>query len=397
MNENSINLVGIINLVYQNKFSSLKKFCNINFKFLMERNILKNIIFNASDDVIEHIIHNGIYLNCINDNCSPSIIFCKYGKIKHLKLLLDNGADISIRGENNMSLLHFACRNNNYKMIRLLVERGINIEYSDDTGSRPIHYVCKYGNAKILKYFISKNADINVKDNDNTTPLLVACINGYYDMVKILVYSNAIISHINDYGLSPIAACSIYKIGSKDNYVNIVKLFCDNKEAYNAKLTFNELHQATIFRKLEIVEILVNHIDINSQDKKYKKTPLHIACENNSSDIVKFLISKKADPNILDINGRNPLHILCRNKNKNFSNIRTIINGFSGTFIRSTITRSKVDLCCKDNNGKKAINYFSRKSSIHYRFINNKMNNENLSMFSKSTNSFSDMKILISN
>jgi len=68
-----------------------------------------------------------------------------------------------------------------------------------------------------------------------------------------------------------------------------------------------------------IVKELLKHegVDVNGKDDK-GLTLLHMACvdltADNVSDFVKFLLSKGADPNLADLEGQTPLHILATYK-----------------------------------------------------------------------------------
>jgi ankyrin repeat protein len=357
MKEDNNLQLGIIKLIDSNRYYALKKIKFFDFEMLMNKNLLKKIILNADDKTIEHIIENGYRINCIVNDMRPIAVFCKNGKICHIEMLLNNGATISSRGPNNKSLLHIACEINNFKMIRFLVERGLNIEYASNDGSRAIHYVCRYGNAKVLRYLINQGADINVKDNFNNTPVLIACHRGNVELVKILVNEGARVDCINDKLMSTIYSACIYRMAPERNYTEIVRTLCENKFAYMHGFIFNELHQASRYGKIDIVKILVNYIDINSKGGYQNQTALHFACETGNSRIIEFLISKGADLNITDSRGKNALHIMCERTHLEFSSIRNLINGFDGKYIRNTITRSKIDLFCRDQYGKRPIDY----------------------------------------
>ena len=70
-----------------------------------------------------------------------------------------------------------------------------------------------------------------------------------------------------------------------------------------------------------IVRELLKHegVDVNGKDDK-GLTLLHMACVDLSADevtdFVKFLLSKGADPNLADLEGQTPLHILATYKSR---------------------------------------------------------------------------------
>lgn len=70
-----------------------------------------------------------------------------------------------------------------------------------------------------------------------------------------------------------------------------------------------------------IVKELLKHegVDVNGKDDK-GLTLLHMACvdltADDVTDFVKFLLSKGANPNLADLEGQTPLHILATYKSR---------------------------------------------------------------------------------
>ena len=74
---------------------------------------------------------------------------------------------------------------------------------------------------------------------------------------------------------------------------------------------FNELHLA-VLTSLKVDDLPPN-IKVQSIHKKANMcanlTPLHFACLNPNSNILKFLLDKGGDINAMDFNQRLPIHI----------------------------------------------------------------------------------------
>ncbi len=79
--------------------------------------------------------------------------------------------------------------------------------------------------------------------------------------------------------------------------------------------------------------------DVNIKNKD-GKTPLHIAVENNYEDIVKLLLQKNADVNAKDNNGNTPLHIAVEKGNY---------------FVIKELLKAGADKNIKNNEGKTAL------------------------------------------
>ncbi|ARF02625.1 SWPV1-006 [Shearwaterpox virus] len=60
---------------------------------------------------------------------------------------------------------------------------------------------------------------------------------------------------------------------------------------------------------IDIAEALLAYgADINSRNKLRRQSPLHVAVESNNINMVKFLLSKRVDIDITDLDGRTSLH-----------------------------------------------------------------------------------------
>ncbi|MFZ5950501.1 MAG: ankyrin repeat domain-containing protein, partial [Candidatus Rifleibacteriota bacterium] len=74
------------------------------------------------------------------------------------------------------------------------------------------------------------------------------------------------------------------------------------------------LHIATINGHLSAVNVLIKSgAEVNIQDRLKAYTPLHYAAFYNYPKIVKFLLSRRADPHIQDKDGYFPLHLASAN------------------------------------------------------------------------------------
>ncbi|ORX42664.1 ankyrin [Piromyces finnis] len=113
-----------------------------------------------------------------------------------------------------------------------------------------------YRNENIAKYLIKKGADISTKSYDGSISLHCAC-GAKKENVNLVKYL------IADIGLN---------IRVKDNYGK------------------TSLH----------------YVYINIQDK-YGKAPLHYACYKENRNIIKYLIEKGANKNLIDDNRFTPL------------------------------------------------------------------------------------------
>ena len=95
--------------------------------------------------------------------------------------------------------------------------------------------------------------------------------------------------------------------------------------------------------------------------KKYifNQTPLHIACENDNKEIVKFLISKGANINAVDYKLNTPLHIAC--SNNRYEIIKLLILSGAEIMCYDENDETPLHKVCKNNNSNHAVNFLLSK------------------------------------
>jgi len=71
--------------------------------------------------------------------------------------------------------LHFAAKNKNgYEITRLLIEKGADVNVKDEDDYTPLHFAAKYDNIAATYLLINKNANINAKDKNGLTAKEIA-------------------------------------------------------------------------------------------------------------------------------------------------------------------------------------------------------------------------------
>jgi ankyrin repeat protein len=102
----------------------------------------------------EHIDKFKVDINFKDDNpeySTPALILAaKMGLYNTLKVLLDNGADINIRGNIENTALMSAAFCNHHNIVLLLIQRGADINAVDDGGINAIDYAMMENNENCL-------------------------------------------------------------------------------------------------------------------------------------------------------------------------------------------------------------------------------------------------------
>jgi len=123
------------------------------------------------------------------------------GSVPTFQLLIDAGADIKHKINNDATILHLA---SNPEIARIALENGMKITAKDNIGRTPLHYAAGcdeskhsisphfggrspysvFKNTDIMQFLLDSGADINARDNSNKTPL--DCAYGWGGAVEFL-------------------------------------------------------------------------------------------------------------------------------------------------------------------------------------------------------------------
>lgn len=145
------------------------------------------------------------------------------------------------------------------------------------TGLGPMHVVAMNSNLEYLEAMLKRtDAKNHVNDNTNLAkwaPLHCAASKGNLEALKMLINTGANLSSRTEEGTTAI------HIASGNGH------------------------------KLIVEELLRNGVHVDEYDTKHKWTSLHFTAYKNNSEIARFLLSKGADPSMLDDNNMTPLYV----------------------------------------------------------------------------------------
>lgn len=217
-----------------------------------------------------NIPYNGIYPLFNALNCSESI----------LKLLLNRpDIDLSIFNAGGYTILHQAIQKNKVYVVELLIEAGVNINKNDEIGRSPLSLAINQQLNGVIMTLLINGARANLDD-------LMNVIRKIRDP-RIFTF---ILSLIPDQQLTD---RTIYDI-----LTNIIN------NGSGLYIDIIEVDYPNVFRRL------INQTNYNDDGM----TLLHLAASNGSIEYVEFLLKHGANPNIFNINGDTPLHLIVKSK-----------------------------------------------------------------------------------
>lgn len=238
---------------------------------------LKAMIATTGEDreiqSIQQMIQNSPDLiNASGDTSGTPLVKAAYfGWLKVAAYLLDHGADINhpasdvrqtreLLEAGQVTPLVAAVLAGNKAMAKFLIDRGANVNFKVQNLDTPLHLAARKGFMAVVEVLLASHADVNAQNNVNKTPLFTAVENGWAKIIQMLLAAGA-------------------NVNLKDN---------DGRTVLNHAINNSP----------EIVQALLDAKTNPNTEDKSGRTPLSYAVEKDNSEVVKLLLTAKADPNL---------------------------------------------------------------------------------------------------
>ena len=170
------------------------------------------------------------FINCRTNKGQTPLHYASFvGNIKLIRLLIQNGADISIKTNNNFNVIHLAIMGNKVTSLFYFIKKyKIDINSKDSNDNTCLHLSTYFNSKKIFNYLLTvKKIKINAKNKDGFTPLHFAVINQNISMIKKLLIKGASCSIKNN------KHETAYDISKKKNNYEIQSILKGNKFKYS--------------------------------------------------------------------------------------------------------------------------------------------------------------------
>ncbi|KAH8726635.1 ankyrin repeat-containing domain protein, partial [Phaeosphaeriaceae sp. PMI808] len=100
-----------------------------------------------------------------DDRLTPLMYAIKQDNRDMVSFLLDNNADVNVRGERGQTVLHIATQNRNEDIFKLILKsKGLDFDARDDNGLTALHHCAKQNNVNFAKRLGRVGASLEMKD-----------------------------------------------------------------------------------------------------------------------------------------------------------------------------------------------------------------------------------------
>lgn len=202
---------------------------------------------------------------------------------------LDNDLFLSLIAEQNL------------KDVETMLSYGADPNTKSQDGTPALHLAVNVGNSDLTKLLVKFGADPNVLNQAGETPLIVSATKGQPELVRLLRELGGSITTTDSDG------CTALEHAVQEGNPEVVRALLELKASANvqcARIPVLVRAMKSKNRSLDIVSMLVDKgAAVDAQDPDLW-SPLMYAAKLGDSAILQYLLGKKANPSIINSQGK---------------------------------------------------------------------------------------------
>lgn len=265
--------------------------------------LLSAIQYNDKKTVEKFVqqVSNAInFINQLDENGDTPLIIALRSRYEDIaKILIDAGANVTVKNEEDSTALIYAARNGCVNILTDLIRSGaqVNEPCNDLT---PLMVAILADQENCIKELIAQGADVNINTKE-LSPLIAAILGKNMNILQMLIDAGANINQKGSGNYTPIAGL---------DYIPAIKKLLAAGAIIDDIVVINVIEQG----QADVLKEFIPFIDIN---KKMEDdcTFLAFAVHYGHINIIKALINAGADLNAKDQNGYTALMQAARSGN----------------------------------------------------------------------------------
>lgn len=228
-----------------------------------------------------------------------------------IKVLVEAGARLDIKNEDNLSPLQFAIENDeiftDYPVVAsyLILTGKSNLLEFDKQGLSPYHRILQRASISHLQLMIEKNIDINISTQKGMAPLQLAFDAHFLEGIELLISKGIRTDFKDGKGNSSLQRAL------QQNYDGVAKILIEKDLNLNSANTSGE---TALFTSIQMqksdLALQIMTKDINVDLRTNSTTALHLAISKNLSIVVDALLERVKSRAETDSNLNSVVHLL---------------------------------------------------------------------------------------
>ncbi len=254
--------------------------------------------------IIEYLLERGCDPHQKNKHGENALIFAaENGQLDVLKFLDKKGVDRMVVNDRGENVLMLAARNGHFDCVHYLLERGVLATLQNNQGKTAFQLALESSQLAIAELLLNKSTD-----RERKQALYDAVTRKDLVAVRWLVEHAASLSAMDKSKMTPmLLAASMGDMQLTDYFLSLEPSPIHEKDSEGDNVLFVAIKN----RQTSLVKHLIASGNFSLEDRNTQgKTPLLVAAEVNSDELVEFLHQKGGELEAVDDEGNTALHLL---------------------------------------------------------------------------------------